>query len=227
MDTDVSSIGHLSDEAIVNDIEAAFHDDPDLVVMGFGRHSDGVSDLPASPPRLVANDDDPGTQQMYSDISSPSSPVPLPSSVRSSSPSVIPETEASDTRPSSPVPDTEPEVIILGADTARPPVRPVLQPPELLAAVHDSSVNRAAAVARRLSEHFDTSRVDDVLPTFIALMHVARADVARTLLDDHVRALANGTPPEAINAAGLLRLLNTIANSDIPGFQFLSPGSSQ
>ena len=57
----------------------------------------------------------------------------------------------------------------------------------------------------------------------IVLMHMVWTDLARSLLNENIRAHMDGLSEDAVNAAGMLRLLGVISTSDCPGFHFRNP----
>jgi len=140
----------MDEEDPCPDVSTALFDDPDLAVVGIEQFSQGASDMFGSPRQAAAVDVEMPTLQHYSNISASSSPA-------APSLSVVPETDVtpSDIRPSSLALESEPEVILLGEDTALPPRRPQIQPEDILAAVRCTPVDRAAAVARRLADQYD------------------------------------------------------------------------
>ena len=182
-------------------------------MVGMDRLSDSASDPLGSPSQAAAVDAQVAMLPHYSDISAPSSP------------SVVPDTDGTppSTRPPSLTIESEPDVILLGEETVQPPRRPPIQPADILAAVCCTPVDRAAAVAPRLAEQYDVGRLHDVLPTIIVIMQSARADLARTLLDENIRASMGGATAEDINTAGTFRLLNVVLSCSYPGFQFPDP----
>ena len=218
MESDVASEHDIGEEHVYSDVEEPLFEDPDLTVVGFDRYSDGISDLPNSPNRAaeVAAAVDPVdvTQPYYSDISP------------ASSPSVVPETDVTpaSSRPLSPVVDSEPDVEFVNEEAApEPPRLPPIQPADILAAVRCTTVDRAAAVAARLAANHDLGHLHDVMPVMVIMMQAARADLARTLLDERIQHEMAGSSAEATLIAGAIRLLNIIAGCQCPGLVFQEP----
>ena len=112
------------------------------------------------------------------------------------------------------------EVVILEDLPAPPPVRPTLQPGDVIAAVRCTAVTDTVAVANRLRQNFDVeSAAAKALPTVVASMHLARADLARSLRDEVVRHHLAGVPAGAILDAAVRHLETVLQNSEVTGFQ--------
>ena len=111
LESEISSAGDLEEEYPCPDVSTALLDDPDLAVIRMDRLSNGASDPFRSPSQAAAVDAQVAAMPHYSDISAQSSP------------SVIPDTNATltSTRPPSPVIESDPDVVLLDEGTVPPP----------------------------------------------------------------------------------------------------------
>ena len=182
---------------------ADLYQDLDLIICGLNRYSDHAYDVdsPHAAAAINASVPDRSTAPIYSDISVTSSPQP---DVEPASPSTIPESVLDNNEGPASLPvatASEEDVVYLGKDSRVPPVRPTLQPADMLAVLRCTPVTRVAAVATRLQERFNLTTFKTLL-TMLVIMHMARANLAQTLLDEAIQLRMAGTSDEGINVAG-------------------------
>ena len=216
-----------------------FHE-TDVVMVGLDRHSDGASDVGslcaaaavdaavgAIPAALVgglisdvSEDEDVDAEVAASTFvpcpSTPSNDGDADNETRSPTP-------ASPGRPVTPSAIDDDEVVIPEDLPAPPRVRPTLQPGDIIAAIHCTTVTNTVAVANRLRQNFDVgSAAAEALPTVVASMHLERADLARSLRDVVVQRHLAGVPAAAILDAAVRRLETVLQNSEVTQFQSTS-----
>lgn len=116
--------------------------------------------------------------------------------------------------------DDDEDVLVFEDLPALPPVRPPLQPGDIIAAIRSSAVVDTVAVANRLRQHFHvTPAAADALPTVMAGMHLARTDLARVLGDEVVQQVLARAPAVLILGAAVRRLETVLTNSELMSFQ--------
>ena len=210
----------LSPFDIASEEEAELSDlyhETDTNVIGMDRHSDAASEVgspqaaaPLDAAALTAGGPPAATAgALFSDVSDVEYAVDTP---KCSAPAPADQL----TMPSDVDDD---DVVALKDAQPQPTVHPALQPCDLVVAVRCTDVVDVAAVAGCLRQTYDVGAAYESLPVILTAMHMARADLARTLRNDVVQHHMVGVSSDAILDAAVRRLEGILQTSEIAGMR--------